>query len=122
MIKSLPHISAMAPYALAKLTAPDGKPLISLSQNESLRPRPKPAGCPRSHGLPWAGAAYYPDPDWHRSAGCPCRPSRIASRHASCVGQRVAGSDRIDLRGSIPGRVAPCLPRSMPIRSFAQRP
>ena len=56
------HIAAMAPYALADLSPPAGKTLISLSQNESLRP-------PSPHAIEAANramieAALYPDPDW----------------------------------------------------------
>jgi len=36
MIKPVPHVEAMTPYALAELNAPVGKRLVSLSQNESL--------------------------------------------------------------------------------------
>ena len=42
MIPAVPHIAAMAAYALADLSAPEGRRLISLSQNESLR-GPSPA-------------------------------------------------------------------------------
>ncbi|MEM7301818.1 MAG: histidinol-phosphate transaminase [Pseudomonadota bacterium] len=56
------HIAASAAYQLADLSPPDGFPLISLSQNESLRP-PSPrvedaviAATRKSH--------LYPDPDW----------------------------------------------------------
>ncbi|MEM8729349.1 MAG: histidinol-phosphate transaminase [Pseudomonadota bacterium] len=62
MIQPVPHIAVMAPYALAQLDAPAGKRLISLSQNESLRP-PSPQVAPAVAGA--LGAAHlYPDPDW----------------------------------------------------------
>ena len=60
MIAANPHVADMAAYALADLTAPPGKRLISLCQNESLRPpsplasggigpgRPGSAALPRS--------------------------------------------------------------------------
>ena len=32
------HIAAMAPYALADFAVPDGVKMVSLAQNESLRP------------------------------------------------------------------------------------
>ncbi len=52
----------MAPYALAQLTAPRGKRLISLSQNESLRP-PSPQAL-RAAADTLAAGHLYPDPDW----------------------------------------------------------
>ncbi|WP_306115812.1 MULTISPECIES: histidinol-phosphate transaminase [unclassified Roseovarius] len=62
MIAAKPHVADMAAYALADLTAPPGKRLISLCQNESLRP-PSPLAVEAS-----ARAArdqqLYPDPDW----------------------------------------------------------
>lgn len=62
MIEAKPHVASMAAYALADLTAPPGKRLISLCQNESLRP-PCPGAIEAS-----ARAAreqqLYPDPDW----------------------------------------------------------
>lgn len=62
MIRSVGHISAMSPYALAQLEAPEGKPLISLSQNESLRP-PSPLAIEAAAEAMKAGHLY-PDPDW----------------------------------------------------------
>lgn len=62
MIRSALHISAMSPYALAQLKAPQGKPLISLSQNESLRP-PSPLAIDAAVRALEAGHLY-PDPDW----------------------------------------------------------
>lgn len=57
----------MAAYALAELTPPPGKPLMSLSQNESLRP-PSPAAIRASgaamSGAVGGGAHLYPDPEW----------------------------------------------------------
>lgn len=62
MIRSVPHISAMSPYALAQLKGPPGRPLISLSQNESLRP-PSPLAIDAAAKALQAGHLY-PDPDW----------------------------------------------------------
>ena len=56
------HIQAMAPYALADLKAPEGLPLISLSQNESLRPPSPHAIAAAAKAM--ADSALYPDPDW----------------------------------------------------------
>ncbi|SDX10624.1 histidinol-phosphate aminotransferase/N-methylhydantoinase B [Ruegeria halocynthiae] len=62
MIRSVSHISAMSPYALAQLNAPEGKRLISLSQNESLHP-PSPLAVEAGAKALKAGHLY-PDPDW----------------------------------------------------------
>ena len=62
MIRPVPHIAAMSPYALAQLEAPAGVRLISLSQNESIRPPTAKAAM----ALARLGevAHLYPDPDW----------------------------------------------------------
>lgn len=62
MIRSVGHVSAMAPYALAQLKAPKGQRLISLSQNESLRP-PSPLAI-EAGGQALKAGHLYPDPDW----------------------------------------------------------
>lgn len=62
MIKPREHIMAMAPYALADLQPPAGKPLISLAQNESALP-PSPAALQAAAGA-LADSSLYPDPDW----------------------------------------------------------
>ena len=68
MTRPLSHIAAMKPYALADLNAPEGKRLVSLSQNECLRP-PSPLVL-QSASKCMQNAMHYPDPDW------------IALRHA----------------------------------------
>jgi histidinol-phosphate aminotransferase len=62
MIPPRTHIAAMAPYALARMEPPPGKPLISLAQNESLR-APAPAVRLATECVDHAA---YPDPDWTR--------------------------------------------------------
>lgn len=62
MISSVKHISVMSPYALANMNPPPGKPLISLSQNESLRP-PSPLVAEAVASVLGTGHLY-PDPDW----------------------------------------------------------
>ena len=62
MIRAVSHIADMTPYALAELNAPAGKRLISLSQNESLRP-PSPQSITAARKALAAGHLY-PDPDW----------------------------------------------------------
>lgn len=62
MTKPHPHIAQMSPYALADLHTPAGKPLISLSQNESLRsPSPKAI---KAAAQAMGTSMLYPDPDW----------------------------------------------------------
>lgn len=67
MIRPLPHIGAMAAYALADITPPVGKQLIGLSQNESLRP-PAP-GVAEALRQAVRVPHLYPDPDWTRLRG-----------------------------------------------------
>lgn len=62
MIRAVSHISAMSPYALAELTPPKGKRLISVSQNESLR-APSPQAIAAASTAMQQGHLY-PDPDW----------------------------------------------------------
>ena len=62
MLNPNPHIAAMAPYALADLSAPEGRRLISLAQNESLRP-PSPRAIAAAKAA-LNDTARYPDPDW----------------------------------------------------------
>lgn len=62
MTQPHPHIACMSPYALANLDAPEGKTLISLSQNESLRPPSPKATEAAAQAL--GSSMLYPDPDW----------------------------------------------------------
>ncbi|NNL18164.1 MAG: aminotransferase class I/II-fold pyridoxal phosphate-dependent enzyme [Boseongicola sp.] len=62
MIRPVPHVLDMSPYALADLSPPKGKKLISLSQNESFRAPSPHAIAAGSEAL--ASAHLYPDPDW----------------------------------------------------------
>lgn len=57
-----PHVAALAPYALADLSAPPGKRLISLAQNESAMP-PSPGAVEAARAV-LSDARLYPDPDW----------------------------------------------------------
>ncbi|MEM8776125.1 MAG: histidinol-phosphate transaminase [Pseudomonadota bacterium] len=61
-MKPQPHIANMAPYALADLSTPEGKRLISLSQNESMR-GPAPS-VPAAVAQAVTASHAYPDPDW----------------------------------------------------------
>jgi histidinol-phosphate aminotransferase len=62
MIRPVAHVAAMSAYALARLDAPSGRRLVSLSQNESLRP-PSPLAVDAATRALTAGHLY-PDPDW----------------------------------------------------------
>lgn len=59
MIRAVPLVSALAPYALADLGAPGA---VSLAQNESAFP-PSPAVAEALRSAA-SGAELYPDPDW----------------------------------------------------------
>lgn len=56
------HIAAMASYPLATLSTPPGVRMISLSQNESLRP-PAPSVA-QAISASLDALQLYPDPDW----------------------------------------------------------
>ena len=62
MIPAVPHVAAMAAYALADLSVSKGKRLVSLSQNESLR-GPSPTVIEAARAAVTA-SQLYPDPDW----------------------------------------------------------
>lgn len=62
MLSPNSHIAAMASYALADLQVAPGTQLISLAQNESLRP-PSPLAL-QAAANKLEGSAHYPDPDW----------------------------------------------------------
>lgn len=64
MIRSVSHVATMSPYALAQLNAPEGKLLISLAQNESLRP-PSPYAI-KAAAKALEEAHLYPDPEWKK--------------------------------------------------------
>lgn len=57
-----PHIARMAPYSLAAFDIPADTRLISLAQNESMRP-PSPQVAKALQKCA-GGLALYPDPDW----------------------------------------------------------
>ena len=57
-----PHVAALAPYALADLSVPDGLDPVSLAQNESAWP-PSPDALQAARQAV-NQARLYPDPDW----------------------------------------------------------
>ncbi|WP_371224732.1 pyridoxal phosphate-dependent aminotransferase [Roseovarius sp. 2305UL8-3] len=104
MIPPVPHVAAMAAYQLADLSAPEGKRLVSLSQNESLR-APSPMV---SDALRQAADAphLYPDPDWSDLR------QGIGTLHGIDPAQIVCGNGSLDLIWALaraylePGRAA----------------
>ncbi|MEM1238014.1 MAG: histidinol-phosphate transaminase [Pseudomonadota bacterium] len=93
MIPPLPHIADMAAYALADLSVPEGKRLISLSQNEALRgPSPKALAAMESAAR---GGHLYPDPDWTALR------ETLASIHGVNAPQILCGAGSLDLIGCI---------------------
>ncbi len=62
MIRASSHIASMSPYAVAQLDTPSGKRLVSLAQNESLRP-PSPNAITLAQAA-MTGGHLYPDPSW----------------------------------------------------------
>lgn len=104
MTQALPHFAQMSPYALAEMAAPDGKPLISLAQNECLRP-PSPLAIDAAARALGDGALY-PDPDWTALRRA------IAAHHGLNPENILCGSGSLDLIGCIarvfsgPGRAA----------------
>lgn len=93
MTQPRPHIASMAAYALARTEVPDGKPLVSLSQNESLRgPSPKAVDAASKAAC---AAAFYPDPDWSglRQA--------LAAHHRIDAEAILCGNGSLDLIGSL---------------------
>ena len=92
MIQAVPHIAAMAPYALASVDIPPGKRLISLSQNESLRgTSPHALAAMQSASDPH----LYPDPDWTALR------EAIADVHGIDPARIVCGNGSLDLIGAI---------------------
>lgn len=93
MITARPHIAAMGAYALADLKVPEGKRLISLSQNESPIPPSPRARDAAQKAL--SESALYPDPDWTdlRQA--------IANVHGLDPGNILCGAGSMELIGCL---------------------
>lgn len=79
----------MSPYALAALDTPDGGSLISLAQNECLRPPSPDAIAAAAEAL--SSGHLYPDPDWHglRSA--------LSDLHAIPASRILCGNGSMEL-------------------------
>ena len=93
MTRPAPHIAQMAKYALADMQAPPGKPLISLSQNESLRP-PSPKAIAAAQEV-IAQGALYPDPDWGALR------AQLGALHDVSPQAVLCGAGSLDLIGAI---------------------
>lgn len=90
MIRPVPSVAAMAPYALADLGVPG---MISLAQNESaFGPSPKAIEAGQAA---LAASSLYPDPDW--------RDLRRAISHVHDLppGQILCGAGSMELIGSL---------------------
>ena len=87
------HIARMAPYALSKFDIPKGKRLISLSQNESMRP-PSPMIKDAVNRAIHNGALY-PDPEW---TGLRSALSHVHGIDANSI---LCGTGSLDLIGCI---------------------
>lgn len=93
MITPNPAVAAMEPYALASLSGSAAVPLISLSQNESLRP-PAP-GVMTAIAQAATGAALYPDPDWRDLRAA------LAELHGLRPADILCGAGSLDLIGCL---------------------
>ncbi|MEO0718554.1 MAG: histidinol-phosphate transaminase [Pseudomonadota bacterium] len=93
MIEALSHIRQMSPYALSKMNPPDGVELISLSQNESLRP-PSPEVL-HAVAAAAAGASLYPDAEWTDLR------AELASTHGVASDDILCASGSLDLIGCL---------------------
>ncbi len=89
MIKAVDHIATMSPYALAELKAPPGKRLVSLSQNESLRPPSRRTMAAAANVL--EAGHLYPDPEWSLLRNA------LAALHAIPAEQILCGNGSMEL-------------------------
>lgn len=88
-MKANDHIAAMAPYALADFSVPDGIEMVSLAQNESLRP-PSPSAIDAANRAQLSSADY-PDPDY------PELRQAIADQHNLDPGSILCGAGSMEL-------------------------
>lgn len=93
MIPPVPHVGAMAVYALADLNVPDGKRPVSLSQNESLRPPSPHVAEALARGA--SAPQLYPDPDWTALR------EAIAHTHKLTAVNILCGNGSLDLIGCL---------------------
>ena len=93
MIAPVPHVAKIDAYALADLTAPPGRRLVSLCQNESLR-GPSPAAIEAAEAAA-RDQNLYPDPDWRALRGA------IANVHGVDPAHVICGNGSLDLIGCL---------------------
>jgi len=86
MIKAVPHVAAMSPYALADL---GGAGAVSMAQNESAF-SPSPAAIKAGQAA-LESTALYPDPDWQELR------ASIANVHGLKPGQILCGAGSMEL-------------------------
>lgn len=92
-VRANDHIAAMAAYSVPKKPPADGRPLISLSQNESLRP-PSPNAIKAAQQA-LSNSALYPDPNWTELR------EAIAELHNIPADQILCGNGSLDLIGAL---------------------
>lgn len=93
MIPVNPHIAAMAPYALVDFGPAGAQPLISMAQNESLRP-PSPRAVAAGHRV-LSSAELYPDPDWAELRAAIADVHKVSSQYILC------GAGSMELIGAL---------------------
>ncbi|WP_217362349.1 pyridoxal phosphate-dependent aminotransferase [Ruegeria arenilitoris] len=93
MTQPMPHVARMAPYTLVKVPAGDDHTLISLSQNESLRP-PSPKVVKAASSV-FTRSMLYPDPDWTELR------LALAQHHELNAEYILCGNGSLDLIGCI---------------------
>lgn len=90
MIRAVPHVAAMAPYALADL---GGAGTVSLAQNESAFP-PSPAALAAGRAV-LAQMPLYPDPEW------PDLRAAVAEVHGLDPAKVLCGAGSMELIGCL---------------------
>lgn len=90
MIRPVPHIASIAPYALADLGGPE---MVSLAQNESAFPASPAAISAGQQALTRLPA--YPDPDWEELRAA------IAEVHFLDTGRILCGAGSMELIGCL---------------------
>ncbi len=91
MIEPVPHVAKMDPYALVRVDADTN--IISLSQNESLRP-PSPEAV-KAATAALSASNLYPDPDWTDLR------AELSRQYQIDAGEILCGNGSLDLIGCI---------------------
>ena len=93
MISPHAHIDGMDAYALSHMSVPQGKRLISLSQNESLRPPSPQVQAAMANAV--GQSSLYPDPDWQDLR------TKLAETHGVHCEGTLCGNGSLDLIGCL---------------------